>query len=386
MQQCWHCRRLQAEEFILRPASRPVDGHRPGDRIIKTECLTAMSSSPQQFVPGFGNDVVYAFACVFVTILLTIIYQFFTRRGAPAPPAAAPSAASSSSDSATLPSSRVANSQRRSVSSSAGSADASVSSQSADDSSSASVSRRTNGATASASPAHAPATQSSAASAAAAAVAAAELQMPDLLQCPICLSLLEHACETSCSHAFCASCILDYWLRTGMSFFPLLFDSPAILNCTRDLVPSLGRVHSVISWFISVLGHCAGTQKPAVCPMDRQNIHFIIPSRTIRAQCALMPAFDALAGSSDSKNSSAAAASAAEAAAASAPSSSDANDAVSSSSSSAAARDRARLALDQRLQEYNRRWQHQQNALMPHSWATLATNMLNAIQDRLARL
>jgi hypothetical protein len=121
--------------------------------------------------------------------------------------------------------------------------------------------------------------------------------------------------------------------------------------------------------------------------MDRQSIQFIIPSRTIRAQCALMPAFDALAGSSDSKNSSAAAASAAEVAATSVPSSSDPNDAASSSSSSsAAARDRARLALDQRLQEYNRRWQHQQNALMPHSWATLATNMFNAIQDRLARL
>jgi RING finger protein 170 len=66
--------------------------------------------------------------------------------------------------------------------------------------------------------------------------------LPDLLVCSICLGLFEHAVETSCSHAFCGTCLLEYWRSKGQS-------------------------------------------SPIKCPMDRATISFIIPSHTLRAQC-----------------------------------------------------------------------------------------------------
>jgi RING finger protein 170 len=66
--------------------------------------------------------------------------------------------------------------------------------------------------------------------------------LPDLLVCSICLDLFEHAVETSCSHAFCGTCLLEYWRAKGKN-------------------------------------------SPITCPLDRATISFIIPSHTLRAQC-----------------------------------------------------------------------------------------------------
>jgi hypothetical protein len=69
------------------------------------------------------------------------------------------------------------------------------------------------------------------------------VQVPqDLLECPICMSLLENACETSCSHAYCAGCIMEYWKRNGK--------------------------HQAVQ-----------------CPLDRTPVRFLVPSNTIRSQC-----------------------------------------------------------------------------------------------------
>jgi len=37
----------------------------------------------------------------------------------------------------------------------------------------------------------------------------------DDVQCPICLDIMKCACETSCGHYFCGSCLLSFWNQSG---------------------------------------------------------------------------------------------------------------------------------------------------------------------------
>eukprot|EP00013_Stygamoeba_regulata_P026001 CAMPEP_0177650408 /NCGR_PEP_ID=MMETSP0447-20121125/11925_1 /TAXON_ID=0 /ORGANISM="Stygamoeba regulata, Strain BSH-02190019" /LENGTH=222 /DNA_ID=CAMNT_0019153273 /DNA_START=161 /DNA_END=829 /DNA_ORIENTATION=+ len=61
----------------------------------------------------------------------------------------------------------------------------------------------------------------------------------DLMTCPICLEVLDHAVETSCGHAFCGQCLIQTW-------------------------------------------ESGNTSRVVLCPLDRQPVTMIIPSHLLR--------------------------------------------------------------------------------------------------------
>lgn len=65
-------------------------------------------------------------------------------------------------------------------------------------------------------------------------------ELPEELECPICLGHLRNAVETSCGHALCSACFVALWDKS----------------------------QRMVS---------------AVCPVDRAKIRFVVPSYTIRA-------------------------------------------------------------------------------------------------------